>query len=307
MKTTWKDLVESEAPQADFVLDPYIPRSGITLLFGTTSIGKTPLVYSLCASISTGSPWFGLPTKQTPVLLIELDSTEHSTRRRLKKAKGPIPEDVHFCFLPCLNVPSPRPEHIEELQEILREVNPGLVIVNSLRKAHDLDDKDSRTVKLVYEWFVRFFAGRALMFIHHERKQNTNPDAVEDSRERFSGAMNWLNDAQVGLHLRKFDDGLKANLRLHHIKSQETELYKPMPLYLYEDGTNLKCSKFDELAAVRELMLEHQDLGASEMDKKISKFLNVSDRTARSRRSLIEKGLFPGPSYLGTLREKDEE
>lgn len=309
LRTTWKSLVESPEPDTEFVLDPYIPKVGKVLLYGTTSVGKSPVMWGIAAAVASGKPFLGLPTRKTPVLIIETDSTYLSTKRRIARLKGPIPEDVHFLFFPGLNIPGVKPEHVEAIVGALRDINPGLVFLNSLRKIHDLDDKDSKTVKLVYEWCDRMFGGRAVCFVHHERKNPTTADSrdVEVSRERFSGAMNWLNDAQVGLHLKKGKGPEGSNLKLMHVKSQETELYRPMPLRLWPDGTNLSNPTADKYNILQEFIDSHPGALMREVDYKVGLIFGCSDRIVRDMRSRLASGEYPGPGFLGKQESEVEE
>jgi len=301
LRITWKALIESDIPSTEFILEPYIPKMGKILLYGTTGIGKSAVSWDMAAKVASGEDFFGLPVKQTPVQFIEVDSTKYSTKRRLSRYQmGEMP-NVTFNFLSGLNIPNVRPEHISELMETFQDIKPGLVIVNSLRKVHDMDDKDSKTVKIVYEWFDRMFPGVAILFIHHERKHSTNPDAVNVQKETFSGAMNWLNDAQVGLHLKGSKDQ-KATCKLHHVKSQETELYKPLPLFL-KDGANLSCWKYEEQKRLQELLLEGRS--ARFIDETLAREWNCSDRTARDRRLKLELIPLPSPSWLGVQTTHD--
>jgi hypothetical protein len=274
------------------LLNPYIPKEGKVLLFGTTSIGKSPLMWTMAFCVAEGVPFFGLPVQQTNVLFIELDSSRVGTKRRLKKRPELATENVGFIFLPGLNIPNVDKKHFEEIQAGLRDLDPGLIIVNSLRKCHSLDDKDSATTKIVYEWFDRVFPGRAVLICHHERKSPVNAKDREGGvdRENFSGSAAWSNDAQVTLHLRSHGGDKKANLALWHVKSQETEMYQPLPLKLHRDGTRLSCHLFEECEQIRMMLQDYPSLTAKAKDYKIAGMLDCSVRTARRRRALVEGG-----------------
>jgi hypothetical protein len=292
---SWEDLVTEEVPEAEFLLSPYIPKEGKVFMFGGTSIGKSPLCWTIAFCIAEGVPFFGLPTKKTEVLFIELDSTETSTRRRLKKFPSEPPKGVKFLFLKGLNVAAPHRAHMEVIQRAIQEFNPGLIVVNTLRKAHSMDDKSSDTVKIVYDWFDLMFPGKAILFVHHEKKAIVDPEARagQVDREKFSGSAAWMNDAQVGLHLRG-----KAPLELWHVKSQETELYRPLPLSLAKDGTTLSCPAFQEHQTIQAFLEENPSMLAREQDWKLSKLLNVSVRTAQRRKAQYRSGDWSMEKFL---------
>lgn len=294
---TWEDLNKKVYAEPEFILDPYIPTEGIVLFWGDTSSGKSPLTWSMASAIGNGMPFFGLPTRAAKVYYLELDTPETSIASRIKIL--PAAQNVWWDFLPPLSVPFLDEETSEIFRRVQGEIRPDVVFINTLRKVHDLDDKDSRTPKLVYTFFQKAFPQAALVFVHHIRKRPQDPKFIDHAKEAFSGAKNWLNDAQVGLHLEAFS-GTKENLRLYHRKSQVSETLKPLPLTLGRDGSTLTSPLFDELLKTYETMhdppLDENDnpLSAGALDVYLGKLLGVAAVTAKRRRLTILSGKFPG-------------
>lgn len=290
---TWTELADKSYPQPSFLLDPFIVRGGITLLWGATSTGKSPLTWEMAAAIGTGQSFFGLPTQAARTLYIELDTPEQVVQQRIR-TKRPTP-GVWWLFSQPLSIPYATPEQDELLAEAKEVAKPEVVFINTLRKVHDLDDKESKAPKLVYSFFQKRFPGAALIFVHHTRKTSTDPRAIANDKESFSGSNHWLDDCQVGVHLEPYD-GADHNLRLWHRKSQVSRLMRPLPLKLGDDGVTMTSPLYDELLYVYEFMNseEAERLPAQELDLKIAKRLNLSESTAKRRRLLIENGHFPG-------------
>lgn len=303
---SWKEIATKPYPEPQFLLDPYIPTGGITLMYGDTSIGKSPVTWRIADAISRGTNFFGLPTRQANVLYIELDTPELSIADRLKKFECP-PENVWWLFSHPLSIPALPAKVREEFQKAREEIAPGLVVVNTLRKVHDMDDKESRTPALVYGAFQKLFPGAAFLFVHHTRKKALDPKLREVDKESFSGAKNWLNDAQVGLHLEVFRGReRKENLRLYHRKSQVSETLRPLPLLLHKDGTTISSPLYDEYERVYSLINEHwtSSMKASDMDLLLARETGLGVGTCKKRRLDIEAGLFPGSrGFLGRAGE----
>lgn len=303
----WTTLATKAYPEPQFLLDPFIPTGGITFLYGDTSIGKSPLTWRIAECIATGTPFFGLPTTKGNVLYIELDTPELSIADRLKKFPSP-PENVWWLFSHPLSIPSISGHTKEEFQKAREELHPSLVIINTLRKVHDMDDKESRTPALVYGAFQKLFPGAALLFVHHTRKKALDPKLREVDKESFSGAKNWLNDAQTGLHLEVYRSrGGKENLRLYHRKSQVSETLRPLPLLLHQDGTTLTSPLYEEYERIYLLLNEHfeSSMKAGEMDLLLAKETGLGIGTCKKRRLDIEAGAFPGSR--GFLKKDGEE
>ena len=306
---SWQDLNLKSHPEPDWIVDPYIVREGITLLWAGTSVGKSPLAINLAKCIGEGTPFFGLKTTQSRVLFIELDTPEMAAAPRIKKLEAA--PNVWFLFSKPLSIPEVPADQKSMLFDAREEVEPELVIVNTLQKCHDMDGKDARTVKLVYSWFQYAFPNAALCFVHHMRKASTDPKARVISNEGFTGSNQWLADAQIGIHLEKYT-GTKENLKLYHRKSQVSQQLKPMPLFLDTSeaggGMLLKCPLYDELLLTKETLDAHPGVSGGQADALLKDTLNLSVSTCRKRRLTIEQGLFPGKGYLlRTPQEMAEE
>lgn len=291
---TWEQIAGKEYKDPPFLLDPYIPRGGIVFLWGDTSIGKSPLTWEIARCVASGQSFFGLPTIPSRVLYIEVDTPEQTAGQRLKKIY-PV-KGVWFLFMEPLSIPLVTPEELSQLEEARKEVDPDLVIVNTLRNCHDFDDRESRVPKLVYSFFRKMFRGAAVLFVSHNRKAPLDPRVEEVQKESFSGSKHFIDDAQVGLHLAKFRrrDG-RENLRLYHMKTQASEELRPLPLRLHGDGSTLTSPLYEELLdAYMALHDERSGVGKGELDKMLAEKHNISLSTARTRRAVVERGFFPG-------------
>ena len=306
---SWKDIQAKDYPETPFILDPYIPKQSIVLLWGDTSIGKSPITWAMAQSVAKGVSYFGLPAYPGRVLYIEADTPEVVLAPRLKAAPD-APENVWFYLTPGLSVPNISHDQLSELRDIGREIKPDVVFLNTLRKLHDMDDRESRTPKVVYGFFQHLFPKAALVFVHHIRKTPTDPRIQENDKEAFSGSKHWLDDAQVGLYLSRHSsrDG-RENLRLYHIKSQVSETINPLPLRLHPDGTTLTSPLYDQLLyCYEQLNSDEPEDSKGARDKKMAEAFNISPTTAKRRRLSVEHGLFPGSrAFLTPTREDEDE
>lgn len=248
----------------------------------------------MARAIGSGTHFFGLPAKEGRVLYIEVDTPEQLIAARLKSF--PPAPNVWWEFMEPLSIPNVTPEQESLLRTAQKDICPDVVFINTLRKVHDLDDKDSRAPKLVYSYFRHVFPASALFFVHHMRKSPVDPKALTHQKEGFSGANNWLNDAQTGLHLESYT-GEKQNLSLFHVKSQVTQILRPLPLFLdTAHDAALSSPLYDEMLVTYELLNASiiDGIGPAEIDRLVGTRLGISESTAKKRRLLIEANRFPG-------------
>lgn len=188
-----------------YLVEPVLPMGGIALLHGAPANGKTQLATTLALDIVNGLPFMGdLATRQGRVAYIQADMPEATLHERLMRIDGELPGrltgvdvfgfDSNFDILD----DGVRAALAEEVQAI----QPSLVIVDTLRKSHRLDENLSSTPTIVYSaWREVAGSGPALLYLHHNRKPNPQfPDSV-DSAIRGSSA--WLADADLGIHIKK--------------------------------------------------------------------------------------------------------
>lgn len=289
---SWKDLNKRDVKEPPFSINPYIVEQGITFLWAATSSGKSPISWEMAASIGNGSHFFGLPCKKGKVLYLEVDSPEVVLATRVRKREAA--DNVWFLTMKPLSVPALREEEFDALKEAQEELCPDVVFLNTLRKLHKLDDKDSTTPVTVYSYFQHLFPQASLVFIHHTRKAPTDPRFVENEKENFSGSMHFLDDAQVGLYLEKYADPKgRFNLRLQHKKTQVSKHVRPLPLKLHDDGTTMSSPLYEDMLKVYTMLHESGKKGG-DLDDLVAKELSVSTSTARRRRLAVEEGRFPG-------------
>jgi len=294
---SWQELMALEDQAAEFLIEPYIPKGGIIFLWGETSIGKSPITWQMAAAVARGWGFYGLPVEKGNVLYIELDTPRDLIKSRIKLIKDPPEEGLDFLFLPPLSAPHVHPDD-SSLLESAAEKGYDLVVINTLRKCHSLNDKEPQTVKVVYEYFQRLFPGAALLFVHHSKKTtfDSQGEISGKSRESFSGAQNWLNDAQVGLQLlhRKTGEGdSMTSLELRHEKTQVSRQYRALTLNLDGDGTNFNCPRAEEMKRVYDLVHEGTFEG-EKLASYVAAELNVSRATAFRRLHAVTSGAFPG-------------
>ena len=236
------DFLAQQITTPPYLVDPYVPAGGIVFLYGKPSLGKSPLTWKMAQCVALGVPFLGCPTAQATVLYIDVDGTPAAElQKRLKLLPQPYPADFQLVLMAPFNIVGRGAESDlarTRLAQMSQSVKPGLVIVNTLRKVHWADDKESDVPSRVYTAFHGLFPGASILFVHHDKKTVLGPSgASTEADEAFSGSQAWLNDATVGLHLVRH--GAEGLLRLDHTKTQVSERKPPLMLVLAPDGTTL--------------------------------------------------------------------
>lgn len=280
------DLLLEPRDPISFLIEPLIPAQGIVFLYGKPSIGKSPLTWRIAQAISEGGDFFGYPVRKTgPVLSIDVDTPKNMVIGRLGLLV-PKPSQVYFAFEQPFDIVHPTPQQMADLRAMEKEIGPILVIWNTLRKLHSLDDKDSAAPSRIYSAFQRFFPNAVHLVSHHDKKTIISKDSQTDPNEAFSGSQAFLNDAQVGLHLVSMDRKLRK-LKLVHTKSQVSELQDDLDLQLSSDGTTWLNLTATAIVDAFKALGEDMDIG-----KRIAKLAaNFDQSESTIRRKLTAAGL----------------
>jgi hypothetical protein len=297
----WKAVQSLQFTEEGFLLEHYIPKTGITLIHGKYSTYKTPLTIHMAKAVATGEDLWGLKvTKTTPVLYLEMDTPPDATTRRMQSIGGEAEElDIAFYHpgFDVVNYNSNTRSRIiyNALRKAHEERKYKMVVVDSLRCVHRLKSVDDDTPIKVYDSLVTLFNGAVIVVVHHDNKtriidRNHRPSDAEIaqmSAESFAGSQGWINHATIAIHIKL--NGNSESVVLAHTKSQAGERQQPLLINLPDGGAIALSSSgdiSDELKTIVRTMKGKGD-SLAVIDKKVAEFLQVSIRTARRKRREI--------------------
>ncbi len=291
------ELMAMEIDDVKFLMDPYLPEGGITLLHGKFGSFKTPLALNICKAIAIGEELWGFKTeKTTPLLFLEVDSPKPVIVPRMKKLGFDETDDIDFCLgYPGFNVMtrdkggresvSERKVRVE-LEEMHNKRQYKAVFIDVLRGIHKEPDKDSEVPHQVYRALANMFPGAALFIIHHERKAKPKGEGGPKD-EMFSGSQAWANHATVVVRVDPANKS-ESELRLVHTKSQASALQPPIILKVQDDGVHVdlksKATAEAVLFVINSIRKKNPDVSLASLDYQVADALGISVRTARRRR-----------------------
>ena len=268
------------------------------MLFGRPSVGKTPVCWQMAQAIQTGSPCWGLPTQQSNVLFIELDTPMRLVHERWREADPQFQPEFIIAFesmtIDCMQFLSTYPDErhreiIEAFKSLHAKYQFGLVCVDALRHVVLGDINTGGISRRVYDSFREIFPGSSFLFIHHEKKIQQGNFGAPEAMHLAAGSMEFINIAQVSMQFHKAG----KQTYLSHIKTQASAMCPPMPLSVAEDGVWIT----DKLAernqkAIEAIKKAPPGTGKRDLDQLIAKELNISERTARTiKKGLLQSGV----------------
>ena len=263
-----------------YTIDPLLPSGGIGLIHGKGGHGKTQLAFTIMKAVTEGKPLFGrYPVEQGSVVYVQMDMPDKLFQARLAKAATAcdnIADLVVGIFEESRNILDE--DFQTELAAKIADEQPALIVFDTLRKLHPLEENDNAVPNLVYSAIRNVCQGSAAIVIHHDRKAPSEQGGSgEDVAESFRGARAWVDDCDLGLRLRKRGTQIIADWSKLRCEEQ------PQLLLRMNLDTLLLEPRDPETARewVTKLGLEHPDMERSELVKEAARRAGVSPQAVR--------------------------
>lgn len=179
-------LLDGDIPEVEFLIPGCIPRKAVVMINGESGAKKSWVAYELARAVATGQPWMGRGRsgeKPETVLILNYDNATSVLTTRFRKLSfhSEMPVYVHTQGL---TTPPSRgaPEILilmseaQKLRYILDHYQPALVIFDSLRQGHNLDENDSEQARALMAVFKSWTEVNkcTVLLIHHTTKSGTS-------------------------------------------------------------------------------------------------------------------------------------
>ena len=256
---SFADMVGTEFPVPKFFCGDesfgIVNQGGITIVHGTTNVGKTFLTTQLACCIATGEEWLGHRCEPASVLLFqgELPPGLYA-RGRLQPIlrDRAIPNNLSFYNWSFNLAASSRFKEtfsgdawagFDQLEDILDEHRPEVVVFDPLQSFHNIVETSNDQLRELFKRFKRLAIDRNLgiVVVDHDRKGGDSGH----SSVRGASAKTDLADSVVGL--TRDDD---RQVWLNYDKVRYIGRAIPGPVQVHMDGAWFKVgpepSPFDD-------------------------------------------------------------
>lgn len=287
MKASKHKDIKHRMPKLEWVLHPFIPKSHITMLAGPGGTGKSSItLYFANTLVAQGKT----------VLYIDAEQCGDEINDRCERWKLPFTDEIYFSHTDDNEDPTGiqtlAPKNNEELEKLVQDVHPDLVIIDSLT-AYCGDDLTSRQKASNFFKGLKQIASKyktGVLILCHTNKENP---AYITGIDAISGSKGLSDLARSVLMLSKVDDNGKR--KIIQEKSNSTQLTRdkniPFVFTITEDG--IEDAGFDkEYSDVREMFLSDYDSGvkAEKYKKKAIALLKLKKEKSDVIATLKELG-----------------
>src|SRR5688572_280096 len=152
-----------------YLIDGFLPESGLVILAGDPKAGKTALASAIALAVAKGKPFAGMPSEQRGVLWLCLEESHQERSAVMRRARGLKRAPI---YITNERIPIDTEEGISDLQHWAMQADAGLTVIDPLHAAHSgrsLHDGWSarKTLGLLKE----FSKTRTILVLHHLAKR----------------------------------------------------------------------------------------------------------------------------------------
>lgn len=291
---TLAELYSFKFPDLAWLVAGLIPLGGLTAVTGTPKSFKTFLLQDLAISVATGQPFLGkFPVAQGKILFVDEENPRRTTVNRFRSMGMSSTDEI--VVLAKQGVHMDRPESVRALLEYVEQIQPRLIIIDSLTKVHSKNENQSNEMSDVFTEIKKLLKDdRAVVVIHHHNKASRNDKRGEGSSIR--GSSNIF--AELDAHLAVDRSGSERNdIVVTQGALRDAEEMRPFRATLVMDEhTNVRFAYQGEMndkeAALANAINSVRELFTSEetrlTTKECCEWTDVSDKLVRAALKELE-------------------
>lgn len=236
----WNEFVDQQFEEPEWIVEDLIPKKGLVAVAGPPESLKSLFTEYLAIKVSLGEIVLGkFRSTKTPVLIIDQENIRTWLYKRLTQLSKDRDLPIHIYDKDKAIFNLLDNSAFNEISDYVDKHNIGLVIVDTLRLAHDKEENSSTEMKQVVEKLKQLTSKTAVAFIHHHRKADKRSKGRVTGEDMMGSMLiRGVVDYQLTLtNLGEQEDGTHK-VRVQQSKSRYTRTIKSFEMALEEsDGT----------------------------------------------------------------------
>ena len=183
---------------------------GVTLLCGSSKIGKSWLVLSMCCAVANGNPFLGRATEQGKVLYLALEDSPRRLQSRMAKIGEKPTANLSFAT----QAKDIDGGLIEDLTNWVKSVdNPQMIVIDTFQKVRGATPARTNAYSADYAVMSKLkrFADSnhvAVVLVHHLNKMRD----VADPYDKISGSTGLMGAADTTILVNRDRDSDDATV-----------------------------------------------------------------------------------------------
>jgi len=228
------DEIMKNVKEPTWIVDNYIPKSGMILLCGEAEKGKTWLALDLAIELTRGGKWLGqFPVKKSKVLYIDEEKPKAFFKKRIRlmgaaKDYFPSKEFLKFSFQKGMKLD--RERGVKLFSTLLEKHQPDVVILDAFADFLTGKENDVTDILKIYDVLknMRKKYDTTFVIIDHEKQAMMDRQGKVIINEEYlgndvRGSKSKRNVVDTQLSFKMVD----GNLKIFHSKTSWTVRQRP--------------------------------------------------------------------------------
>lgn len=224
---TLKDIFKARSPE--YLIDEILYKNTLVLLSAYAGVGKTVLSLSIAKALLTGKAlWKTFEVQETgPVIIFDEENPLSFVKDRVIKMG--FKKDLPLYYVHYQNIKLDKEEHFNAIVKLINEIDPKLIIFDSLIRFYDGDENSSNSMAYVMGKIreLTTVTDCTAIVIHHDRK------SYGEKKERVRGSGDIVGAVDIQLALEEKDG-------IHTLSNGKTRVIRMAPLNLKLKITDTK-------------------------------------------------------------------
>jgi hypothetical protein len=227
------ELITEIIPETEWTLDKFIVKGGLTYLAGAPKSFKSFLSTHIAIQVSLGNSVFNKKSVKSKVLIFDQENKKVLVQRRLNLLR----KGDNFETLPNLfiwngeNLKLDDSDAFEPIKNIIQELKPELIIIDSLVRFMNGDPDKESDVRKVFENIKPFLEqGISFLILHHQNKASGNKNNGNTKLNSLRGSGDIGAQADIVFLINKLGNSYKVEqVANRHEESLEPFLFNVKP------------------------------------------------------------------------------
>lgn len=290
-----EDYLAIPRPPTPWVIQDLVARGGRTNIYGKPKFGAKTFValgWSLAIADPRVREWNGFEVREHgPVMILQIDTPPSLWAKRLEdvKAEGYSIDNIYttdemLCPFYPFNILNE--DHFKYLAMWVKTINPVMVLVDTLRDAHDRNENEASDMRNVLTKLIAATKPAAMVILSHARKDSRmnqiGDDLVDDSRG--STAVQGKMDVMVRMQGQTEQKTMTYKGRGEGEGRAKLVQTKPTGLLFLSENEAQSAN------IIKKLIVEHPTLSKNKLAEEVVKVLPMSLSTAKRRLNEVLEG-----------------
>src|SRR3989339_287734 len=169
---TMNKFLTKQYEPAGYLVEGLLAEVGVSIIAGSPGVGKSWTAFDIAKNVCRGNLFLGkFKTKKKPVYIVEVDDVPSVFQQRARLLDVKREDEIYIWDYPTFQINGDE-EMLENFITHLLKLNIGLIIFDTFRNIHNVDENSSEMMAPILKILktISLRCNCAVLLIHHQKK-----------------------------------------------------------------------------------------------------------------------------------------